>query len=178
MNGLATVIGGSINWIIAVLGIITLGGFVWVITGINKLNTKIREEERKHKGRVDYTPTGFQRNPDTYTWEDTLAYRDDFNKILVKYDIFAQLVPIFPLLGILGTVSGLIQKLGDIGTMQAALGTAMSTTFFGLVAAILLKIIDAVTVSRHINEMNLYFDTFEQNYNLARDRHSQETKEN
>lgn len=177
MGKLAIVIGGSINWIILILGLITLAGFIWVVMEVDKLHKKMDEDHRKSRGRVDYTSGGFQRNPDTYTWEDTQVYLEDFNKILMKYDMFGQFVPIFPLLGILGTVAGLIEKLSDISEMQAALSTSMSTTFFGLIAAIVLKLVDALLVSRRINERSLYFDTFEQNYRIARDKHLQENQE-
>jgi biopolymer transport protein ExbB/TolQ len=74
-------------------------------------------------------------------------------------------------LGILGTVAGLIEKLGNIAEMESALSISMGTTFVGLLAAIFLKIIDAVWVNRSINKMTLFFDTFEQNYQMAKDKH-------
>lgn len=177
MNGLAVVIGQSINWIILILALITLGGFIWTVNKLTKLRTKIDEDHRKQRGRVDYTPSGFTRNPDAYTWEDTLGYLEIFNQIKLEYEVFVQLVPIFPLLGILGTVAGLIQKLSNIGELQDALGLSLSTTFYGLIAAIVLKVVDALWVSKRLNGMEVYFDTFEQNYKMARDKFIQENEE-
>lgn len=177
MNGLAVVIGQSINWIILILALITIGGFIWTVNKISKLRLKIDEDHRKQRGRVDYTPSGFTRNPDAYTWEDTLGYLEIFNRIKIEYEVFGQLVPIFPLLGILGTVAGLIQKLSNIGELQEALGLSLSTTFYGLIAAIILKVVDALWVSKKLNEMEVYFDTFEQNYKMARDKYLQENEE-
>lgn len=176
MEGLAIVIGQCINWIIGGLFLVTLGGFIWVMYKTGELRTKMDEDHKKMRGRVDFTSGGYQRNPDAYTWEDTLGYLENFNRILLKYDVFGQLVPIFPLLGILGTVSGLIQQLKDIDAMQEALATSMSTTFFGLIAAIVLKVVDALLVSRTVNDMSQYFDTFERNYQMARDKYMQENE--
>ena len=101
---------------------------------------------------------------------------EDFNKIQLKYSIFEQFVPIFPLLGILGTVAGLIQQLGDVDQMRDALALSMSTTFWGLIAAIGLKIVDAIWISKAVNKMGLYFDMYEQNYQMAKDKFIEENE--
>ena len=176
MDGLAIIIGQCINWIIGILFLVTLGGLVWVVSGVGKLKLRMDNDRKKSRGRIDYTPNGYQRNPDTYTWEDTLGYLDEFNHIQLNYDIFEQFIPVFPLLGILGTVAGLIQQLSDITKMQEALGMSMSTTFFGLLAAISLRIVDALWTSKNVNKMSMYFDTFEQNYQIARDKHLQDSE--
>ena len=176
MEGLAIFIGQFINWIILGLALITVGGFAFVVFKIGVLNNRMIEDRRKNGGRKDYPEGGYKKNADVYTWEDNLAYLEDFNKIQLKYSVFEQCVPVFPLLGILGTVAGLIQQLGNIDEMKAALTTSMSTTFWGLVAAILLKIIDAVFVSKTVNKMNLYFETFDQNYQMTKDKHLSENE--
>ena len=178
MGTLASVIGALINWAIFALAIATLIGFIWVRTQTDGLKRKMDDDRRKARGRVDYTEGGFQRNSDVYKWEDTLQYMEDFKKILLRYDTFGQFVPVFPLLGILGTVCGLIQQLGDIDAMYEALATSMSTTFWGLIAAIVLKLIDAFVVSSRVNEMSFIFDSFEQEYQVARDKYLQESREN
>jgi biopolymer transport protein ExbB/TolQ len=77
----------------------------------------------------------------------------------------------------LGTVAGLIQQLDHIDQMRDALAVSMSTTFLGLIAAVVLKFVDAILVSKNVNSMEMYFDTFEQNYQMARDKHMLDTKE-
>jgi hypothetical protein len=61
--------------------------------------------------------------------------------------------------------------------MRDALAVSMSTTFLGLIAAVVLKFVDAILVSKNVNSMEMYFDTFEQNYQMARDKHMLDTKE-
>ena len=176
MESLAIIIGHSINAIIIVFAIITIGGFAYVVLNITKLQHTI-EEKHKKKRSTEFTPGGIQKTPDAYTWEEILEYKEEFNKIDLIYSIFEQIVPIFPLLGILGTVAGLIQQLDNLDQMRDALALSMSTTFWGLIAAIFLKVVDAILVSRTVNKMEQYFDTFEQNYQMARDKHILDVKE-
>ncbi len=173
MEGLAIFIGQSINGIIIALTIITLAGFGYCVYGVNKIQLKIDEKHKKNRS-TQFTPGGILKNPDAYTWEEILGYKEDFNKIQLVYSVFEQFVPVFPLLGILGTVAGLIQQMGDIDKMSEAISLSMSTTFWGLIAAILLRVLDAVFVSKSVNRMDLFFDTFEQNYNMARDKFFQD----
>ncbi|MCR5823037.1 MAG: MotA/TolQ/ExbB proton channel family protein [Lachnospiraceae bacterium] len=174
MEGLAIFIGSCINWIIALLAVLTLIGFAWVVFEIGKLDGIMNS---KKKGRKkEYTEGGIKKEADVYTWEETLDYLESFNRIQLVYSIFEQFIPVFPLLGILGTVAGLIQQLGDVDQMRAALALSMSTTFWGLIAAITLKVVDAVLVSKSVNKKALYFEMFEQNYQMVKDKFDQETE--
>ncbi len=178
MEGLAVLIGSCINWIIAGLAIVTIGGFAYTVLEIGKLNTRITDDVKKSGRRKEYTGGGIKKEADVYTWEDNLGYLETFNKIQLVYAMFEQFIPVFPLLGILGTVSGLIQQLGNVEQMKEALALSMSTTFWGLIAAIALKIIDALFVSKSVNKMILYFDTFEQNYQMVKDKFDLENENN
>ena len=176
MESLAIIIGHSINGIIIALAIITIAGFAYVVMNITKLRNTIDEKHKKNRS-TEFTPGGIQKTPDAYTWEETLEYKEEYNKIQLIYSTFEQFVPILPLLGILGTVAGLIQQLDHIDQMREALAVSMSTTFLGLIAAVVLKFADAILVSKTVNTMEMYFDTFEQNYQMARDKHMLDTKD-
>jgi hypothetical protein len=170
MEGLAVFIGSCINWVIAGLAVLTIGGFAYTVLQVGKLQNQIDDHNRHSGGRKEYTGGGIRKEADVYTWEENLMFLETFNKIQLTYSIFEQFIPVFPLLGILGTVSGLIQQLGDVEQMREALALSMSTTFWGLIAAIVLKIIDALFVSKSVNKMAMYFDTFEQNYQMVKDK--------
>ena len=176
LESLAIIIGHSINGIIIALAVITIAGFAYVVMNITKLKASIDEKHKKNRS-TEFTPGGIQKTPDAYTWEEILEYKEEYNKIQLIYQTFEQFVPIFPLLGILGTVAGLIQQLDHIDQMRDALAVSMSTTFLGLIAAVVLKFVDAILVSKNVNSMEMYFDTFEQNYQMARDKHMLDTKE-
>ena len=163
--------------IIIAMAVVTVIGFFYVISRISKIDKQIESDKKRGGKRRKLVGKGFQTEPDTYSWEDTLNYLEDFNKTKVSYSIFAQFISIFPLLGILGTVSGLMSSFaGDVANVvniASGLGDALVTTFLGLIAAIVLKIFDAVFVSRKINDLELYFETFEQNYEIAKDKYIQ-----
>jgi len=176
MEGLVIFIGSYINWIILLLALVTIYGFLRTALKVKKLREKMDEDRKKSGRRKEYTEGGIKVEADVYTWEDTLDYMESFNKIQLTYSMFEQFVPLFPLLGILGTVAGLIQQLENIDQMKEALALSMSTTFWGLIAAIALKTIDALLVSKSVDGMAMHFDTFEQNYQMVKDKYSQEVE--
>ena len=70
-----------------------------------------------------------------------------------------QLIALLPLLGILGTVWGLMEGSGspDISGLMSGLGTAMMTTFIGLSFSIVLKFIDAAVIGVKVNAIDADF---------------------
>ncbi|MCR5107580.1 MAG: MotA/TolQ/ExbB proton channel family protein [Lachnospiraceae bacterium] len=71
--------------------------------------------------------------------------REDFDAQNSKYNSWVQTISIFPLLGLLGTILGLVPGLkavsaGDLEPLYSALSTALFSTFWGLIASILLKL--------------------------------------
>lgn len=61
----------------------------------------------------------------------------------VFYNIFTTLTSIFTLFGILGTVLSLIPVVQDIGSIKANFFVSLTSTFWGIVFAIIFKILDA-----------------------------------
>ena len=64
------------------------------------------------------------------------------------YAIFVNVTAIFPLLGILGTVVSLLPMVSDLGAMQTSFFAALTSTFWGLVFAILFKLLDGFLSAR------------------------------
>ena len=97
--------------------------------------------------------------------------REKYNINSTKYFAWVQLISLFPLLGLLGTVTGLIPGLsavssGDFQTLYSALSTALWSTLIGLVCSILLKIL-ASGYSKTINDIEDYFEECDRKYNMA-----------
>ena len=67
----------------------------------------------------------------------------------IPYTIFTALISIFPLLGMLGTVVALLtlDLSGDTETVKSSFFQALDTTMWGLVYAIIFKIVNAVKQS-------------------------------
>lgn len=63
------------------------------------------------------------------------------------YTLYSNLIAVFPLLGLLGTVAALI-KISGTETMMDSLMTALSTTLFGVFFAIVFKVLDSMISSK------------------------------
>ena len=132
---------------------------------INKGNSRRISESKFSKDMSVLESTG-----DSTNLNRIYDYMEDFNQIQVGYSVLEQLIPVFPLLGILGTVAGLIPWLDNIEMMKEGMSTSMITTFLGLIAAITLKVIDALIVGKAVNKMNAFFDLFDLRYQKAKDK--------
>jgi chemotaxis protein MotA len=64
------------------------------------------------------------------------------------YAMFINLIGIFPLLGILGTVVALLPMVQDTGNMQQNFYVALTSTLWGLVFSIIFKLLDGTLYPR------------------------------
>jgi len=103
--------------------------------------------------------------------EDLYPLKKEYNELISAYATWVQMIPIFPLLGILGTVSGLIVQVqaADAAAIYESLHVALSSTLYGLIAAIILKIVEVALVQKHINMIESMFSDYEIKYQDQRD---------
>ncbi len=90
--------------------------------------------------------------------------RKKYNEHSTQYIYWAQQIPLFPLMGLLGTVIGIIPglaqvKSGEFTALYSSMSTALYTTLAGLVFSIILKIVS----SKHGRTMNAIENYFEEN---------------
>lgn len=174
MTGVLQIIKDNINLVILLFGV--------VLTALIFLNGS---KLSSHKNRIDEAVTRRNRkwgiNPedgavfdvddeDASITPDTIRqYERDFNKACAWHNVLSQLIPIFPLMGILGTVAGLMLESNavDLEGMMASIDTALSSTLFGLIFAILLKFVDAVFPSRIIEDVEVMLDDYSKKLDLA-----------
>lgn len=64
------------------------------------------------------------------------------------YSVFSNVTAIFPLLGILGTVVSLLPMVAALSDMQQNFFAALTSTFWGLVFAIIFKLLDGFLAAR------------------------------
>ena len=159
---------------IVILGVIVLGGLLFNGLALSDQKNRIKEAlERKNKKydvnsnskEIDETDDeSVSIRPDTIR-----KYETDFNKKCSWHGVLAQIIPIFPLLGILGTVTGLMLQIqsSDIEGMMNSLDVALTTTFWGLIFAIGLKLLDALFPSRIIYDVEVMIDDFDKKINIA-----------
>lgn len=90
--------------------------------------------------------------------------RQAYGKITPRHNASAQIVSLFPLLGLLGTVCGLIPSLAnaEAEVLQEALTSNMTlaliSTFLGLVAAIVLKLHLTMVTAQNVDQVDDFFE--------------------
>lgn len=79
-------------------------------------------------------------------WDNNkiVSLQREYQIMISLYTWYTNITAIFPLLGILGTVAALIKEFDDIEGLTGNFMVALSTTFWGILFAILFKGIDAV----------------------------------
>ncbi|MBR5375861.1 MAG: MotA/TolQ/ExbB proton channel family protein [Lachnospiraceae bacterium] len=112
-----------------------------------------------------------QSKEETVTPDTIRQLQTRFNHSCSFHEVLSQLIPLFPLLGILGTVSGLIGQLNNTGVdtsvLLDSLKTALNSTYWGLIFAIVLKFLDSVWPSRKISETDIILEDYEKKLNNA-----------
>ena len=100
------------------------------------------------------------RNYVIYDRDQLENNRATFNAAFAEYVALSQLITLFPMLGILGTVWGLVRSgnISDIDQLVTGLGMALSTTLVGLICAIFLKGIDSILLVTLVNNIETEFD--------------------
>ena len=167
MEAVAKVLDVIVNPIIWVGGVAVLVALIVISSQLKTLKNEIATNMYGSAGlSAAINRKSFalkQRNTALSKREDLYPLRNRFNEICSTYLTWAQAIPIFPLLGILGTVAGLILQVStqDAGAIYAALNTALSTTMWGLIAAVVLKIVETAMVLKSVNEIETMFSDYD-----------------
>lgn len=124
----------------------------------NKLNRKNLETESL---KINTTGIDYMDKP-----------RKEFNEVQAKYNSWTQMITIFPLLGLLGTVLGMMPGLsemassGKIDILYSSLSVALTSTFFGLVASIVLKFVVSFAVDSLVDKIEAIFAEYDRQLNV------------
>lgn len=105
--------------------------------------------------------------------QDVVAMRNHTGKL---YSLFVNLTGIFPLLGILGTVVSLLGMVSDSTNVTGNFYGALTSTFWGLVFAIIFKFLDGI-VSAKIEDNEKSVELF-LTRNFRRDEEAPSAQEN
>lgn len=142
-------------------GFITIGGVICFIVlficnyRLKKLKNKCENKNNQIKEvTIDYTSKGVQTEEKTSSqrnYDDDDKLRTDYGKLSAKTNSWIQLITIFPMIGLLGTVWGIRQWIfggGAVDQNMTELSTALTTTLFGLGCAMVLKVYSIVAPIR------------------------------
>ena len=133
------------------------GNLERLLERFNEINKVSNSYDESIEGEGDIVTRGYSENKiDRNLLEKT---RESYYREYASYVVMSQLIALFPLLGIFGTVLGLIMgDISDLDTMLGGLSMAMWTTLVGLVCSIILKAIDAVAVGKRVNLIDAEFE--------------------
>ena len=133
-------------------------GYDLLIFAVAAANTALYCRARSYAGKLYrklnmsvYVPS-HQKDPErvaaavrTVDEEQIVALRKRSEDL---YTLYVNITSIFPLLGILGTVVSLLPMVSNLADMQTNFFAALTSTFWGLVFAILFKFLDGFLASR------------------------------
>lgn len=164
----------NIDRIIILFGLgLTVGMF---INGSKLSSHKSRIDEAVNRNNQKYGINTKSHNmvseddEDASVTPDTIRkYEMEFNKSCSIHSVISQLIPIFPLMGILGTVAALMLMVNaeNIDRMLESLYTALDSTLFGLLFAIGLKTIDAFFPARIIEDIDVLLEDYNKKIELV-----------
>ena len=164
----------NINLIILLFGAVLTALLFYNGTKLSSHRNRIDEavSRRNKKWGVNSSDGSIvdEDDEDAAITPDTIRrYERDFNNACAWHSVIAQLIPIFPLLGILGTVAGLMLETNamDLEGMISSIDTALSSTLFGLIFAIILKFVDAVFPARIIEDVEVMLEDYSKKLDLA-----------
>ncbi|MBQ6968358.1 MAG: MotA/TolQ/ExbB proton channel family protein [Lachnospiraceae bacterium] len=95
---------------------------------------------------------------------DTIhSYENKYNESRSAFETISQLIPIFPLMGILGTVAGIMGQTTakDSYAIVGSLNIALYSTFWGLIASIGLKLLITLLNGRIINSIDNMLESYD-----------------
>ncbi len=154
----------------AILGVLLLGNLISIKGHYDQINSILNWKNRKSSLSKTTHEVVESSEEAKATPDDIRELETAFNKACSWHEAFSQLIPLFPLFGILGTVAGLILRLNaDEGTnaMFASLNLALKSTFVGLVFAIGLKFFDTIGPAKKINETEIILEDYNKKINNA-----------
>ena len=153
-----------------VLIVLLVGNYIVLVGHYNNIESIMGWENKKSSvnRRTHEITAGSEKTKATP--DDIIELETAFNKTCSWHEAFSQLIPLFPLFGILGTVAGLILMLqhqsGNVIDYND-LYLALRTTLYGLIFAIILKFIDAMLPSRKIYDTEIILNDFDKKFNTA-----------
>ena len=160
-----------LNGMIVLLFVVELVLAVWAwkklyalkqqVDSLYRLDTKVRGRYIK-AGERKLSQTSEVVYGMDYARFDTI--RVEYQSTEKVYSFFSLIIQLFPLLGILGTVAGLYIAIVDEMNIYEGVKFALSSTVYGIIFAVISKIIDIILVALYVNSINQNMERYEKNY--------------
>lgn len=126
----------------------------------------------KSETRIDASGNTVEGTSRTFNREKHEPIRAEFTKLAVRYIKWSNLIPTLTLLGLLGTVLGLMPGLAavkeqDFGILYSSLSTSLTSTALGLISSLILKIYASAKPDARVNEVEIQFEEIDRRYDIA-----------
>ena len=108
-------------------------------------------------------------------WSEFDAFCDDYQNDSVLFSRISLIIQVFPLLGILGTVTGLFIAMNanadwsNAAFLFEGVRFALSSTVLGILFAVLFKIVDIFFSARFLGYIDDGIDRFRENYRIEKE---------
>ncbi len=171
MNPIFSFLANHISVIINVGGVLLTLVLAWNYTRLlSHRNTIMEAVNRKNTNSYYNKNTGELEDRDiseAVTPDTIRNYERRFNADVSNFNAFSQIIPVFPLLGILGTVAGLIMLMMQEGVeaISLSMDVALRSTFWGLVWTIALKIFIALFSKKVIDDTEVTLEDYDKKFN-------------
>ena len=171
----------ALNWGILILAIAEVFLMVKSYTERKALKLRIEKLNDSTAGRqvLPEKKDGRLQTEEQVTierdWREFDTFCDDYQNKSVLFSWVSLIIQIFPLLGILGTVTGLFVAMNgnaDWSNAQAlfeGVQFALSSTVLGILCAVIFKVADIAFSARYLNYIDDGIDRFRENYNVEKE---------
>ena len=131
----------------------------------NAYNSTSSWARKNDKGNLEQNTTV------TFERQKHEPLRKEFNKHYITYLKYTSLISVLPLLGLLGTILGLIPGLSAVKeqnfeVLYTSLSTALTSTMIGLAFSIFLKVYAARKPDQMVNAIETDFDEIDRLYEM------------
>lgn len=170
-----------LNPVIVILAAVETGIMIVSYRQMRELKKRIDELNGHTTGKqiVTSRKPGSIRTQYTVTherdWREFDKFCDDYQKNSTLFSGAALIIQLFPLLGILGTVTGLFIAMNgnadwsNAESLYEGVRFALSSTVLGILFAVIFKSIDIIFNSRFLGYIDDGIDRFRENYNVAKE---------
>jgi len=161
----------NMNWIINGLGLIIIilliGNYISLLSNRSQIEEATNRKVTNTFMNKKTMETHDEEAAGAVTPDTIRLYEKKFNGVCSFYNAISQMIPIFPLFGILGTVAGLISlmKTEGVEAMTGSLDVALYSTFWGLIWTIGLKFFVAIGPSKAIQDTEIILDDYDKKVN-------------
>ncbi len=176
MIGLCEILDRIINpciFLVAFVELALLMVSVYYLLGFRRRIRALNSKEITNKGRSrKQTKSKVSKTMEieiNKDWDEFDTFLEDYQEKGCWYSAFSLIIQVFTLLGILGTVAGLYLAMSEGYDMTVGVEMALSTTIFGILFAVIYKMLDIFIMSVFINYIEDGINRYEKIYKVYRD---------